>query len=91
MFNRNYFIHKADTNVFSTNQTANAGFFTGSDLHSQFYNKIIGQNNSFMWMLDKNSTTPGDYGLYRLTDSAFQAKQNGSRVSDVKMDLIESW
>ena len=86
------FSHMADTNVFNADQTADAiGFFTGSDLHSQFYNKIIGQHNSFMWTLDKDSTTPGDYGLYRLADSAFQAKQIGSRVWDVKLDLIESW
>lgn len=85
------FSHMADTNVFSADQTAHPDFFTGSDLHSQFYNKIIGQHNSFMWTLDKDSTTPGDYGLYRLADSAFQAKQIGSRVWDVKMDLIESW
>ena len=85
------FSHMADTDVFSADQTAHPAFFTGSDLHSQFYNKIIGQHNSFMWTLDKDSTTPGDYGLYRLADSAFQAKQIGSRVWDVNMDLIESW
>ena len=45
----------------------------------------------FLWTLDKTSTTAGDYGLYRLADSAFEAKQIGSRVFDVKMELIENW
>tara|TARA_R100000655_G_scaffold91178_1_gene131893 strand:- start:270 stop:1316 length:1047 start_codon:yes stop_codon:yes gene_type:complete len=85
------FSHMADTNVFSADQTAHPGFFTGDDLHAQFYNKIIGQHIPFLWTLDKTSTTAGDYGLYRLADSAFEAKQIGSRVFDVKMDLIESW
>ena len=85
------FSHMADTNVFSADQTAHSGFFTGDDLHAQFYNKILGQHIPFLWTLDSTSTTAGDYGLYRLADSAFQAKQIGSRVFDVKIDLIESW
>jgi hypothetical protein len=85
------FSHMVDTDVFSADQTADPGFFTGSDLHSQFYNKIIGQHIPFMWTLDETSTTPGDYSFYRLADSSFTARQVGSRVFDVNLDLIESW
>ena len=85
------FSHLADTTLYSADQTADPAFFTGSDLHSQFYNKILGQHQPFMWTLDETSTTPGDYSMYRLADSSFTARQVGSRVFDVSLDLIESW
>ncbi len=85
------FSHIADTDLFSADQTDHPNFYTGSDLHSQFYNKIIGQHIPFLWTLDKNSNTSGDYGLYRLANSSFTARQVGSRVFDVSLDLIESW
>tara|TARA_Y100000592_G_scaffold56984_1_gene89310 strand:- start:1234 stop:2322 length:1089 start_codon:yes stop_codon:yes gene_type:complete len=85
------FSHIADTDLFSADQTAYPNFYTGSDLHSQFYNKIIGQHIPFLWTLDKDSNTSGDYGLYRLANSSFTARQVGSRVFDVSLDLIESW
>ena len=93
------FSHMADTNLFAQNQADYYDFYLGlnsdgsaeDNLHSQFYNKVIGQHNPFMWTMDKTSTNEADYGIYRLADNSFEAKQIGSRVWNVNMDLIESW
>lgn len=86
------FSHISDSNLFHSNQHDYYDMYAvGSDLHSQFYNKIIGQHNPFLFTIDKTSTTTGDYGLYRLADNSFEAKQIGSRVWNVNLDLIESW
>lgn len=85
------FSYVQDTDLFSADQTAHPAFFTGSDLHSQFYNKIIGQHIPFLWTLDKDSTTSGDYGLYRLANSSFSSQQVAPQVYNVGFDIIESW
>ena len=85
------FSYVQDTDLFSADQTAHPAFFTGSDLHSQFYNKIIGQHIPFLWTLDKDSTTSGDYGLYRLADPNLKATQTAFNAWDVNLNLVESW
>ena len=80
-----------DTDLFSADQTDHPNFYTGSDLHSQFYNRIIGQHIPFLWALDKDSTTSGDYGLYRLANSSFSSQQVAPQAFNVSFDIVESW
>ena len=85
------FSHITDTNLYDDNIVAHPGFFTGTDLHSQFYNKVLGQHSPFLFSIDGTSTTEGDYGMFRLAQSDFTATQVSSRSWNVKMDLMESW
>ena len=86
------FTYMADTDVFHSNQYDYFDMYSvGTDFHSQFYNKIIGQHNPFLFTIDKTSTTTGDYGLFRLADSSFSATQIAPQTWNSKLDIIESW
>jgi hypothetical protein len=87
------FSFMADTNLFAPNQHSGtpSDWFDSSDLHSQFYNKVLGQHNPFLFTIDKDSTTEGDYGLFRLADSALNATQVANRHWSVGLNLVETW
>ena len=87
------FSYIADTNLFAADQHDNAatGWFDSSDLHSQFYNKILGQHNPFLFTIDKDSPTEGDYGLFRLADSGLNATQIANRTWSLGLNLVETW
>ncbi len=87
------FSYLADTNLFAADQHDNAAsnWFDSSDLHSQFYNKILGQHNPFLFTIDKDSTTEGDYGLFRLADSGLNATQVAHRTWSMGLNIVETW
>ena len=83
----------ADTNLFAPNQhnVGTPNWFDSSDLHSQFYNKILGQHNPFLFSIDKDSTEEGDYGLFRLADSGLNATQVANRTWSMGLNIVETW
>jgi len=86
------FSYITDTDLFPANHSgAAADWFDSSDLHSQFYQKIIGQHNPFLFTIDKDSTTEGDYGLFRLADSGLNATQVANRTWSMGLNLVETW
>jgi hypothetical protein len=91
MFHNMKFSYLADSDLFSADQTDHPDFFTGPDIHSQFFNKIIGQHIPFLFTIDGTSTTSGDYGIFRLSDNELQARQTAYRTWDMNLNLIESW
>tara|TARA_Y100001963_G_scaffold98937_1_gene136217 strand:+ start:1137 stop:2186 length:1050 start_codon:yes stop_codon:yes gene_type:complete len=66
-------------------------FYDAETLHSNFYNKVMGQHLPFLFTIDSTSTEEGDYGMFRLDDSTFSAQQTLHRMWTVKMDLVEDW
>ena len=102
-FNRRYgrvkhsmnFDYVTDTNLFSPNwfadQDTPADWYDSNTIHSSFYNQIIGQHLPFLFSLDSASTTTGDYGLYRLVENGFSARQVAPRIWNTNLDIIESW
>tara|TARA_R100001460_G_scaffold30415_4_gene60075 strand:- start:754 stop:1857 length:1104 start_codon:yes stop_codon:yes gene_type:complete len=102
-FNRRYgrvkhsmnFDYVTDTNLFSPNWFADhdnpADWYDSNTIHSSFYNQIIGQHLPFLFSLDSASTTTGDYGLYRLVENGFTARQVAPRIWNTNLDIIESW
>ena len=89
------FDYVTDTNLFSPNWFADhdtpADWYDSGTIHSSFYNKIIGQHLPFLFTLDSTSTTTGDYGLYRLVENGFSARQVAPRIWNTNLDIIESW
>lgn len=87
------FSYITDTDIFAPNQHSQtaSNWFDSSDLHSQFYNKILGQHNPFLFTIDKDSTTEGDYGLFRLADSGLNVTQVAHRTWSMGLNLIETW
>ena len=65
--------------------------FTPTGLHSQFYNKILGQHNPFLFTIDKDSIIEGDYGLFRLADSGLNATQVAHRTWSMGLNIVETW
>ena len=87
------FSFMTDSDLFAPNQHHGtpSNWFDSSDLHSQFYNKILGQHNPFLFAIDKDSTTEGDYGLFRLSNSGLNANQVAYRTWNVNFDVTETW
>ena len=83
----------SDTNLFAQSMHSHTAseWFDSSDLHSQFYNKILGQHNPFLFSIDKDSTTLGDYGLFRLADSGLNATQVANRTWSMGLNIVETW
>jgi hypothetical protein len=102
-FNRRYgrvkhsmnFDYVTDTDLFSPNwfadQDTPADWYDSNTIHSSFYNQIIGQHLPFLFTVDSASTTTGDYGLYRLVENGFSARQVAPRIWNTNLDIIESW
>ena len=100
-FNRRYgrinhsmqFSHLTDTDVFAPNQhgATPSDWFDSDNLHSSFYQRILGQHLPFLFTIDGTSTTEGDYGLFRLANSGFSSTQVAHRVWDVALDITETW
>ena len=102
-FNRRYgrvkhsmnFDYVTDTDLFSPNwfadQDTTADWYDSNTIHSSFYNQIIGQHLPFLFTVDSASTTTGDYGLYRLVENGFSARQVAPRIWNTNLDIIESW
>lgn len=82
-----------DSDLFAANQHHGtpSNWFDSSDLHSQFYNKILGQHNPFLFSLDKDSTTEGDYGLFRLANGGLSANQVAYRTWNTSLNIVETW
>jgi hypothetical protein len=85
--------HIADTTLWaSAMQGVEASKFIDAEtLHSNFYNKVMGQHLPFLFTIDSTSTEEGDYGMFRLDDSTLSAQQTLHRMWTVKMDLVEDW
>ena len=85
--------HITDTTLWaSAMQGVEASKFVDAEtLHSNFYNKVMGQHLPFLFTIDSTSTEEGDYGMFRLDDSTFSAQQTLHRMWTVKMDLVEDW
>lgn len=89
------FDYITDTDLFSPNWFANqdtpADWYDSNTIHSSFYNQTIGQHLPFLFTVDSASTTTGDYGLYRLVENGFSARQVAPRIWNTNLNIIESW
>ena len=90
------FSYVSDTDLFTTNQFASvhdnsSHFYDAETLHSNFYNRILGQHQPFLFSIDSESTSEGDYGMFRLADDSFNATQVSHRLYNLKFDLEETW
>ena len=83
------FSYITDTDLFPEN--SHKTMFTPTGLHSQFYNKILGQHNPFLFTIDKDSIIEGDYGLFRLADSGLNATQVAHRTWSMGLNIVETW
>jgi len=84
----------ADTDLWTTNQHGHdtlSQFYDAETLHSNFYNRILGQHLPFLFSIDKDSTSEGDFGLFRLSNSGLSSTQVAHRVWDVAFDITETW
>lgn len=82
-----------DTNVFSQNSSSPTAseWYDSDSLHSSFYNKILGQHLPFLFSIDKDSTSTGDYGLFRLANNGFSASQVANSVYNLNLNIVETW
>ena len=85
------FSHVADTDLFLNNMRDNQDMIDGSDLYSQFFHKSLGVHQPFLWSIDKDSTSEGDYGLFRLANRGLQTQQVSFRTWDTSINLVEHW
>ena len=85
------FSHVADTDLFLSNMRDNQDMIDGSDLYSQFFHKSLGIHQPFLWSIDKDSTSEGDYGLFRLANGGLQTQQVSFRTWDTSINLVEHW
>lgn len=87
------FSYLTDTDVWSNNPSSSlpSEWFDTLTVHNSFYNKIVGQFHPFLFSIDKDSTTEGDYGMFRLKDKSFTANQSANNIWDVKLNVEESW
>ena len=88
------FSYIADTNLFAANQHSGAtsNWFDSSDLHSQFYQKLLGQHLPFLFTIDGSvNDDEGNYGLFRLADSGLNATQVAHRTWSMGLNLVETW
>jgi hypothetical protein len=88
------FKYLSDSDIFTYNQsssTTNQFFDDDSSLHSQFYQRILGQHLPFLFTIDGTSGITGDYGLFRLDDSTFKSTQVAHRIWDIDLKITETW
>ena len=90
------FSYISDTDLFTTNQFASVNdnathFYDAETLHSNFYNRILGQHQPFLFSIDSTSTSEGDYGMYRMAKDSFTATQVANRTYNIGLDLVETW
>ena len=86
------FSYVADTNMFLSNMHDGHGnTIDGSDLYSQFFLKTLGSHQPFLFTIDKDSTSEGDYGLFRLTNGGLQSTQVAHRAWNTSLNLVEHW
>tara|TARA_R110000744_G_scaffold333604_1_gene439008 strand:- start:73 stop:1125 length:1053 start_codon:yes stop_codon:yes gene_type:complete len=82
-----------DTDIFSLSQgsTTTGSWYDSGSLHSSFYNRILGQHLPFLFSIDKESTSTGDYGLFRLSDNKLSTTQITHRIYNLNLKLTETW
>jgi len=82
-----------DTDIFAPNTSSSttSQWYDSDSLHSSFYNKILGQHLPFLFSIDKDSTSTGDYGLFRLANNGFSVSQVANRVYNLNLNLTETW
>mgnify|MGYP003135621830 CR=1 FL=1 len=91
------FSYLADTNIFTESMhhhdegSGLSLFYDAETMHSNFYNRIFGQHLPFLFSIDKDSTSEGDYGMFRLANNSLKTTQVASRTWNVGLDLVESW
>ena len=87
------FSYLQDTEVYAEDiaSSSSSEWFDSSSLHSTFYNRIIGQQLPFMFTPDKDSTSEGDYGMFRIANNSFNATQVANRVWSMDLNLTETW
>tara|TARA_R110002012_G_scaffold321852_1_gene551892 strand:+ start:6541 stop:7602 length:1062 start_codon:yes stop_codon:yes gene_type:complete len=87
------FSYLTDTDVYAEDPGSGTSseWFDSSSLHSAFYNRIIGQQLPFMFTPDGNSTSEGDYSMFRIANNSFTANQVANRVWNMSLDLVETW
>jgi hypothetical protein len=86
------FSYVADTNMFLSNMHDGHGnTIDGSDLYSQFFLKTLGSHQPFLFTIDKDSTSEGDYGLFRLANGGLQSTQVAHRAWNTSLSLVEHW
>lgn len=86
------FSYVADTNMFLSNMHDGHGnTIDGSDLYSQFFLKTLGSHQPFLFTIDKDSTSEGDYGLFRLANGGLQSTQVAHRAWNTSLNLVEHW
>lgn len=87
------FSYLSDTDLFSEDwhSTTASKWFDTLTVHNSFYQKIIGQHLPFLFTIDKESSSEGDYGIFRLLDKGFSATQVASQVYNLKLKIEESW
>tara|TARA_R110002020_G_scaffold117911_4_gene269480 strand:+ start:3157 stop:4218 length:1062 start_codon:yes stop_codon:yes gene_type:complete len=87
------FNYLSDTDVWSNNSSSivTSEWFDTLTAHNSFYNKVIGQFHPFLFSIDKDSTTEGDYGMFRLKDKSFKATQVSDRLWSIAFNIVETW
>jgi hypothetical protein len=70
---------------------AHGNTIDGSDLYSQFFLKTLGSHQPFLFTIDKDSTSEGDYGLFRLANGGLQSTQVAHRAWNTSLSLVEHW
>ncbi len=99
---RNYdlnFSFISDSDFFPSNMNvAHGGMIDGSDLYTQFFNKVMGSQLPFLFSIDGSTnesnagaTVEGDHGLYRLANNGFTAKQVAPNTWNTSLNLVEHW
>ena len=86
------FSYLTDTDVFSEDwhESDYDKWFDDLNIHNSFINKVYGQHLPFLFSIDKDSTSPGDYGLYRMTNQP-SFKQVANRVWNTSLNIIEEY
>jgi len=87
------FNYLSDTDVWSNNSASSnpTEWFNTLTAHNSFYNKVVGQLHPFLFSIDKDSTSEGDYGMFRLKDKSFKATQVSDRIWSIAFNITESW
>ena len=85
----------ADTATFAESEyldnSATNNVWDDDSLFGRFLRKTLGSHNPFIFTHDKDSTSEGDYGYYRLLDNGFSATQVAHQYWSVGLNFRESW
>ena len=83
------FSYITDTDLFPSNMYAS--LWSSNSIQSLFYNRVSGQHLPFLFCVDSESTSVGDYGMFRLANNKFQATQVAHQVWNMNLNLVETW